>query len=249
MAAHLLPALQRAGEKVEVVLSRDTARANALAGRYLVPHATTEVSELLHHADVIWFLTRDDVIQYWIDQVAGNLQPGHILMHAAGAVPIRVLSGVHSNAAVIYPLFTFTRESEVDFRNIPLFVEATPGATGFARRLASGISPHWYEADSETRLRLHIGAVWACNFTNYCLTVAEDLISKSPFSFREAYGPILSEVIRKAIHNGPHASQTGPALRRDTSTIETHERFLQADGDLAALYLEFTRRIQDRFPE
>lgn len=249
MATHLLPALQRAGEKVEVVLSRDSERASALAGRFLVPHATTQAEILMRHSDIIWFLTKDSVMQQWVDQVVPHLKSQQILMHAAGAVPLEHLSVAHPRCAVIYPLYTFTTEAEVDFRKIPLFVEATPEVLGIARRLAAAITPHWFIADSDTRLRLHIGAVWACNFTNYCLTIANDLIRTSPFSFRDAYGPILNEIIRKALEQGPDHSQTGPAVRRDNETLLRHLDYLQSTGDHADMYRSLTEKIQERFPQ
>lgn len=83
----------------------------------------------------------------------------------------------HARRAVFYPLQTFTKGRSVDFSQIPLFLETDdsplrPALEAFARRLSHTVV--W--ADSACRAKVHLAAVFACNFVNHMYAVGEGIV-------------------------------------------------------------------------
>ncbi|TMN94246.1 DUF2520 domain-containing protein, partial [Pseudoalteromonas sp. S407] len=78
---------------------------------------------------------------------------------------------------VFYPLQTFSLERKIDWSNTPLFVEATEN-TDLQRLhiLAESLSQRVYSYSSVQRLSLHLAAVFACNFSNYCYDMAKQVV-------------------------------------------------------------------------
>lgn len=79
-----------------------------------------------------------------------------------------VWEGIAPRHGVFYPMQTFSKQREVDFSRIPVFIEANNADD--CRRLkvlASSLSSNVREADSAQRRALHLAAVFACNFTNH----------------------------------------------------------------------------------
>ena len=90
------------------------------------------------------------------------------VVHTAGGIGIEALPARFDRRGVLYPLQTFTQGRSVDFAKIPLFVEGnddsfTSELEAFARNLSRTV----YRADSDRRVRLHLAAVFACNFVNH----------------------------------------------------------------------------------
>ena len=93
--------------------------------------------------------------------------------------------------------------------------------------LAKMMSQHIYYADSELRKKLHIAAVFACNFTNYMYSLANDLLKKDNIPFSVLI-PLIKETTRKVTVTAPDSAQTGPAYRGDTEIIEHHTSMLSS---------------------
>ena len=56
---------------------------------------------------------------------------------------------------------------------------------------------------------------------------------------------LLQETLDKALAIGPENAQTGPALRHDMQTLQTHKNLLSPEQQ--QLYECLTQRIQERF--
>ena len=99
-------------------------------------------------------------------------------------------------------------------------------------------------ADSHLRQQMHVAAVFACNFSNYMYTLADDVLQRNnlPFSVMK---PLLEETLRKACSNGPERSQTGPAVRGDREIIASHEAML--DGERFDIYRTVSNAILKRY--
>ena len=119
-------------------------------------------------------------------------------------------------------------------RSVPLFVEGSSAAVeDQIREFASGLFGRVYHADSMTRKKMHISAVFACNFTNHLWSIAEELLRRDNLPF-DVLRPLLVETLRKAFVNSPSASQTGPAARGDRRVIDGHLELL--DGNEKEIY-------------
>jgi predicted short-subunit dehydrogenase-like oxidoreductase (DUF2520 family) len=150
------------------------------------------------------------------------------------------------HGGVLYPLQTFSAGRTIDWPAVPLFVEA-PDADAEAAllTLAHSLSQHVALLDSAQRLRLHLGAVFASNFTNHVLGIAHQLLAEAGLDFK-LLAPLVRETVDKALgaQPGPFAVQTGPAARHDAPTLAAHTAALVAHPAWQALYTQLTQSIQ-----
>ncbi len=166
-----------------------------------------------------------------IGQVAGQLHlpPTTIVAHTSGAVEIDAL-GTQPRRGVFYPLQSFTKGREVDFKMIPLFVEGSDAATAEAlTALACRIGGSVYAADSECRRRIHLAGVLANNFTNALYGWAAETVRQAGLPV-EVLDALILETARKAVDvHDPARVQTGPAVRGDRPSQLRHLELLQGE--------------------
>ncbi|MFR9513076.1 MAG: DUF2520 domain-containing protein [Rikenellaceae bacterium] len=167
---------------------------------------------------------------------------GAVVAHTAGSTSIEVIDkGL--KRAVFYPMQTFTRGRRVNFAHIPIFIEACDGETlAQVRELASALSSSVTELDSERRRRLHLSAVFVCNFVNAMFIAGEQLVGESGLEF-SILKPLIEESCAKALlARSPKELQTGPAVRGDHTTMERHIEMLESD-DLKEIYQKISTYI------
>ena len=171
-------------------------------------------------------------------------------MHTSGSTNLSVLTQYHSRSGVFYPLQTFSLEREVDWANTPLFVEAVESQDlKFLNTLAQSLSQRVYQYDSEQRLSLHLAAVFACNFSNYCYDMAKQVVHAKQVDFSLLY-PLILETAKKATAHDPRQVQTGPAIRGDQNILNMHQQMLVDSGreDLQQCYQMMSEQISKRQP-
>ena len=154
-----------------------------------------------------------------------------LVVHTAGSVPLDILP--QKRRGVIYPMQTFSRDRELDFRRIPLFVESDTDMD-YVRRVASSISETVYSMDSRRRSVLHLAAVFCCNFTNRMYGLACDLLDAEGIPFSVML-PLIDETAAKVHDLAPSKAQTGPALRWDEGVMRKHLMML-ADSNARDIY-------------
>lgn len=145
-----------------------------------------------------------------------------IVAHTSGSLSIDVLKNASTHPAVFYPLQTFSKDKDVDFTEVPVMLEARKEADLIELEyLAQRISNKVFRINSAQRKKIHIAAVFSSNFTNYLFHIAEDLLRREQVPF-EVIQPLIEETTRKIKELRPFEAQTGPAVRRDLETINTH---------------------------
>jgi predicted short-subunit dehydrogenase-like oxidoreductase (DUF2520 family) len=201
------------------------------------------LEELPLDADVYIIAVKDSALQDVIRQLTNLLKTKNdapLIVHTAGSMPLSVFEGYAENGGVFYPMQTFSMEREVDFREIPLFIE---GKDKRIRELAESISEHVYELSSDDRKYLHLAAVFACNFTNHCYTLAAEVLEKKGLPF-DVMLPLVDETARKVHELHPHEAQTGPAVRGDENVMNAQAALL--DGRNKEIYELLSKSIQER---
>ncbi len=180
-----------------------------------------------------------------IGEVAHSLPlvAGSILLHTSGATPIEALP-THLRRGVLYPLQTFTAGREVDFSQIPLFIEGCDAeCEELIRDFASTVSRHVAHADSEQRRRLHLAAVFACNFANHMFSIGEHIAHTAGFGF-ELLIPLICQTTKNATNSpSPRNIQTGPAVRGDVASQQRHLELLADDERLSEIYKLISENI------
>lgn len=191
-------------------------------------------------ADVTIISVSDNAIR----NVAESLPPtSGIIAHTSGSTPIDVLECRKEKTGVFYPLQTFTKGVELDYSEIPFLIEAKDTDTEKTLLdLAAKISNNVRIADSEMRKALHVASVFACNFANHLWAISEKLLNDNGLEF-DIIRPLLKETLRKTEHLSPFDAQTGPAVRRDSKTIDTHLSLLENDRELMNIYQTLTSSI------
>lgn len=242
VATHFSKALQQKGYNITQVYSKTTASAKALAELLSAPY-TTEINDVNPEADIYIYALKDNALEEILHKIS---IPDAIHLHTAGSVNIDVFEGRARHFGVIYPMQTFSKSKEVNFENIALMVEANTEKTfdtlfGIAQQL----SKRCYKIDSEQRKKIHLSAVFACNFTNYMYTIAEELIGETNAPF-DILQPLIAETADKIKHLSPAKAQTGPAVRYDTVIIEEHLKMLENRPELQQLYKEISKLIHKK---
>jgi predicted short-subunit dehydrogenase-like oxidoreductase (DUF2520 family) len=165
------------------------------------------------------------------------------VVHTAAAVPAEVLKNVSRNYGVLYPLQTLRKE-QTNIPPIPFLVDGnSPDDLALVQDFAASLSGNVLVAGDELRLRMHVAAVFASNFTNHLYVLAEDFCKKEQLDFSLLL-PLINETAHRLHDLPPRQSQTGPAIRNDRITIEKHLEVLNAYPELKAMYEHLTASIQ-----
>lgn len=238
VATHLAKAFFTAGHSIEQIYSRDMNNAQQLASIVnAVP--IVDLQSVSAVVDLYVISVKDDAIEE-VTKYLPNLDG--LVVHTAGSVSMDVLSRF-LNYGVFYPFQTFTRESDVDFSQIPLLVESNSEmSTGKLHQLGRELSKTVIKASSEQRGALHISAVFACNFVNHMYRLSEDVLKTSGLPF-ELLHPLIHETANKVLHLSPSLTQTGPASRNDQQIIKKHLTELEGQEELRQIYEMLTASI------
>jgi predicted short-subunit dehydrogenase-like oxidoreductase (DUF2520 family) len=246
VATALTPALAAAGHQVAFVASRTHASAAALVGRLPppCPALALPLAQPLPPADLYLLAVPDAAVP---DVLASVVWPaGALVAHVAGALPLAVFEATPQvRGGVLYPLQTFSPGRAIAWPTVPLFVEAADAtAEAVLLALARSLSQRVALLGSAQRLRLHLGAVFASNFTNHALGIAHTLLAEAGLDF-ELLAPLVRETVDKALaaQPGPFAVQTGPAARHDAPTLAAHAAALVNHPAWQTLYSQLSQSI------
>lgn len=197
----------------------------------------SEVTQL-GKADVYLLAIKDEAIPEMAKKLP-DLEG--IVAHTSGSQPMKSLEKFE-NFGVFYPLQTFSKSKQVNFKDIPLCLEAnTEENLQILKNLAGKISEKSFEVNSDQRKALHLSAVFVNNFTNHMFALAAEYCRKNELPF-EILRPLIRETVDKIESLDPIDAQTGPALRNDQKTIEMHLEML--DEDQKKIYTTLTESIQ-----
>ena len=234
LATNLGKALYRKGFRIVQVYSRTKESAKTLAN-IVEAEYTTDLHELSNEAQLYIVSLKDAVVGQLLPELVCGRQKS-LWVHTAGSIPMDVWEGLAERYGVFYPMQTFSKLREVDFSEIPVFVEGNTSAdTCFLKEVAAALSHKVYEVDSERRRHLHLAAVFACNFTNHMYALAAELLEKYQLPF-DVMLPLIDETARKVHKLEPHQAQTGPAVRYDENVINRHLQLLADNPRLQEIY-------------
>ena len=241
LATNLAKALYRKGFRIVQVYSRTKESAQGLAQTVEAAY-TTELQAVTKEAQLYIVSLKDAAFVELLPQIVSGKENA-LWVHTAGSIPMNIWQGHVARYGVLYPMQTFSKQREVDFGQIPCFVESNSEEdVQLLKDIASALSEKVYEASSEQRKSLHLAAVFTCNFTNHMYVLAAELLKKYGLPF-EAMLPLIDETARKVHELEPLAAQTGPAVRYDENVIDEHLRMLADVPQMLELYREISENI------
>ena len=180
-----------------------------------------------------------------INEIASQLRlTNQLVVHTAAAVPANVLEQCSSSYGVIYPLQTLNKEGNT-IPPMPLLVNGNnENTTKQLLKFCSQLSENVQVATDEERLKLHLCAVLASNFTNHLFALTQKYCTDNGIDFNLLI-PIIEETVNRIkTHNAANV-QTGPAIRNDANTLDKHRTLLSDNATLLSLYNALTKSIID----
>lgn len=224
LATHLSLSLYAAGYNILQVYSPTFLHAKDLANK-INASAISDISMVTRQADAYIISVKDDAI-HTVAESLKDISPKSVLIHTAGSVSLTAIKNVAAHSAVLYPLQTFTRGRNINFKEIPCFVEYSDKvAEDCVKEMANSISNTIVELNSEKRRRLHLAAVFASNMVNHCFRIAERIADEEMIDFSLFY-PLMRETTAKAQIMSPHDAQTGPMVRNDVKVMNAQKELL-----------------------
>lgn len=242
LATQLAITLNGAGYRVEQVFSKSKNSAEALAKK-VKASAITDLKKINQNSAIYIIAVKDDAIE----KVAKTLKlKSGILVHTSGTISMNALKKSAKNIGVFYPLQTFSKEKKANFSGIPICIEANnKESASDLEYFAKSISKKVVKVNSEQRAKIHLAAVFACNFSNQMYAIAEDILKKEKLSL-DILKPLIEETAGKIRDLSPAEAQTGPALRGDKRTMEAQLKMLGKNKDLKSIYKLISDRIQKK---
>ena len=242
VAAVLGRKFKAAGHTIVQIVSRNASAASRLAYEWDT-ESTNYTSIINRNADVYLVAVSDDAIE---EVVADLRLPKKVVAHTAASVSKDVLKNVSDHYGVFYPLQSLHKE-DISLPELPIFFDGSDDVSKKKlESLANSISPqHVTQATDDTRLKLHIAAVFVNNFTNHLYALAEDFCKKEGIDFKELL-PLIDETVSRLKDISPSRSQTGPSARNDQETIEKHLALLEPHPQLKKVYEFFSASIRER---
>lgn len=232
--------LHQKGHDIVQVYSRTQAHAAYLAAT-TASAITDNLKEVITDADAYILAVKDGALREVAEQLSF---PGKTVIHCAGAVGLEVLNVTSPHNAVIWSLYSVSKNSLPKSNSVPLVVEGSSAqAVDIALTLARDISDKVLETDFRQRQMLHLNAVFANNFTNHLLAIAQKICEEHQLPF-EILHPIIRQTLEQTANILPSESQTGPAIRNDKETLEKHLQLLEDHPEWQRIYADISASIQ-----
>jgi predicted short-subunit dehydrogenase-like oxidoreductase (DUF2520 family) len=196
----------------------------------------TAISEL-KPVDLLLVCVNDDALVEVIKQIPQS----QFVAHTSGSIGLEQMGNL-AHVAVFYPLQSFAHLRAEAVPQIPILIEAASDEQlGALKNFALKYFEHCSELNSDLRAKLHLAAVFANNFTNHLIHLAQKQCEENNLPF-ELLKPLIAETAQKWMYKDALHLQTGPAVRGDQKVLDKH--LAQLSGDMQFIYKTLTQSIQ-----
>lgn len=235
VAFNLAQAMHRAGFEIRHVLGRNSMNAAALAGLVNAEPATG-IEVIDDQTDLLILAIPDQALPGFVLNLKNAGRFKGIVAHTSGSQSMGVIAGHYTKCGVFYPLQSFTKFSTPDLSMVPFCIEGNDEDTESALcEVALRLTKDVKRVDSARRAMIHLAAVFACNFTNFMYSTADCLLTKADVN-PDILLPLIRETAIRIKGGDAAALQTGPAVRRDWSTIDMHLNMLRNNPGIREIY-------------
>ncbi|MBN1252586.1 MAG: DUF2520 domain-containing protein [Bacteroidales bacterium] len=232
VASHLSIELLNTGCNILQIYSRNIDSAKELAQKTNSDY-TNNLNLLNKNADLYIVSITDNAIKGIIQHP--DFKTDNIV-HTAGSVGIEVFKTHSENYGVFYPFQTFSKGKNINFKEIPICIEASnKNFEDFLFNLANKISNKVYKMNSEQRKYLHLSGVFASNFANHMFYIASNILQEQNID-NKILNPLIQETANKLLQLSAFDAQTGPAVRNDTESIKKHLDLLSSKPEFIQIY-------------
>lgn len=232
--------IKKIGIEVLGVYNKTQSNGEKLAKELKVPFYK-ELQNIPLNAD-IYFLCVSDAA---INNVSKLLpKTNGLVVHNSGSVSINEISEKHLHRGVFYCLQTMKKTLPMDFSKSPILIQANSQEDeDLLFNLAKKLTENVRKTSDLERTKLHITAVFSCNFTNYLYAVAYEYAKENQIDFNLLIPLLAKTTMQITAETDPFLNQTGPAVRNDMAVIEKHLTLLKKDQEKHELYKFLTNSI------
>jgi len=239
LAWHLGYQLSLLGHEMVEVYSPNSMHRHSFAAR-IGAMAVSSIQELTDEVDLVFCCTPDDVLP---TLGASRRFTEATVVHCSGAVPLQVLETLSPTYGVLYPFQSFTKARIPSWKEIPILIEGSSLATtDLLFQVAGTLSPLTEMAWENNRIKLHLCGVFANNFSNAMLSVAQKIAEQNGID-SDWLLPLIRETFERVEYMHPMDAQTGPAKRNDMATIQEHLALLSDSPRESELYTCLTNYL------
>lgn len=224
VAYHLAKAFQKNKIPVSQLFGRNENDLKYISEQLQIPFSTN----LLADADLYLICVSDASI---VEVSKMITKENCLVAHTSGSLPKEILEGNFRKAS-FYPLQTFSKSKDLDYKEVPFFVESDDdNDLELLKNLALNISKKVMISTYEKRKYIHLTAVFACNFVNHLFARAKEISDSQeiPFAY---FLPLIKETTSKIEILEPKLAQTGPAIRNDERVLKAHEDLITDEEQL-----------------
>ncbi len=249
LAWSLAANLQKFHFSVEQVISRNPETAKQISKEFQIPACESDLEKIFPDLDMVFLCVPDDTLPLVAEKLKHLKGHETLFIHCSGASNLQTLLSLGENIGVMWPLQTFRFGRTLDLLPVPLFIESDGNALVKLREIAFTLSNKVIFQDSENRLKMHLAAVLAGNFSTFLISEAEKISEDIGAGNIKLFESYLKEVIEKSLELGPDQALTGPARRGDQETIKRHLQLLKNAGkpDLEEIYLKISALIGKKY--
>ena len=224
VAYHLAKAFQENKIPVSQLFGRNENDLNFISEQLQIPFSTSQLQD----ADLYLICVSDGSIS----EVSKLITKENCLVaHTSGSLPKEILEGNYRKAS-FYPLQTFSKSKDLDYKEVPFFVESDDDQDlELLKNLALHISEKVLISTFEKRKYIHLTAVIACNFVNHLFARAKEISDSQDIPF-DYFLPLIKETTQKIEILEPKLAQTGPAIRNDERVLKAHEELIRDEEQL-----------------
>ena len=209
-----------------------------------------KLSDLVRSSDTLFITTPDGVIKDIWDCIADEDLTGKIVCHFSGSLSSNVFYGAGDRGvyvASVHPMFAFSDKyhSYEGFSGSCLVVEGQAEAVSALKRLFADELGHTvYSINTEDKTKYHAAAVMLSNHMISLYQAGLYVLESCGFgesTARMLVRPLIEGNVRSMLEKGPRAALTGPAVRGDKETIDSHKQALAGslEGDVYGILNDY----------
>ncbi|MCX8023398.1 MAG: DUF2520 domain-containing protein [Syntrophorhabdaceae bacterium] len=203
-----------------------------IAKRYLGDDVlyTKDNMDVIKSSHVVAITTQDRAITQVAEEIAekGKDLEGKMFFHTSGAHPSSILYTIDKKGGLIgslHPLQTFP-DIESAIKVIPttyIFIEGEGPALNILNELGGVLGRKVCTIKGKDKVLYHLSAVFVCNLLCALIYAGKKIMDKIEIDLGPFF-PIIDATLSNIKEKGPVNSLTGPVVRGDIETINSHIR-------------------------
>ena len=250
LAGALAVSLQKAGYRIELIISRPGAASVQRARRLAREVGASAVSAT--HAQIrsglVWFSVPDAAISSAAHSLLRAADwKGKIALHSSGALTsdeLRVLQERGAAVASVHPLMTFVRGSRPTLAEVPFAIEGDRKAVRAARIIVEDLRGQSFPIRKERKDAYHAWGMFVSPLLSALLAASETVAAAAGVgrnAARQRMLPILTQTLANYARLGAPRSFSGPIARGDVDTVRKHLKILRTVPEAREVYLALAR--------